>query len=251
MPKSKPNLTKEQREELIADLLDNSNIVNGERRLAHGAVTCSAFKFSMSRMQIHRLWKQALKGRANGNGYAISPDMKGKVGKKKLYDREDILKAIEQVPIEKRRTQRDLAAALGISIWTVHHFVRTEKILHHHSSPLKPMLSEHDKLMRVLYACDRVMVSGESYLFEPSFDKIHIDEKWFYITEQSMGVYMTQNEINCKALSRECQHKSHVMKVMFLAAVARLQFNDDGTCAFDGKIGIWPVTEKVVAKVKS
>ena len=38
------------------------------------------------------------------------------------------------------------------------------------------------------------------------------------------------------------------MKVMFLAAVARPQFNDNGECVFDGKIGMWPFVHKVPAK---
>jgi hypothetical protein len=35
---------------------------------------------------------------------------------------------------------------------------------------------------------------------------------------------------------------------MFLAAVARLRFDDQGNCTFDGKLGIWPFVEKVRAK---
>ena len=251
MSYSKPNLTKQEREELLADLLDKSYFENGERRLARGAVNESAFKFSMSRAQVYRLWKQAMASRANGNGYCISPNMKGNVGKKAVYNRDDILEAVEKVPFEKRRTLRDLAGALGVSLWTVHQFVRSEKILAHHTSPLKPLLSEHDKMMRFLYACDRVVQSGDSYSFNPAFNEIQVDEKWFYITEQSMGVYMTKKEIEHNPLSRECQHKSHVIKVMFVTAVARPQFAEDGTCIFDGKVGIWPVTETVRAKVKS
>eukprot|EP00977_Amphora_coffeiformis_P010639 scaffold2509_cov169-Amphora_coffeaeformis.AAC.7 len=251
MPKGKPNLTKDQRRELIADLLDSSYVADGERRLARGAVSRSAFKFSMSRMHVYRLWKQAMESRANGQGYAASPDMKGKVGRHQTYDRDGVLEEVESIPFEKRRTLRDLAGALGISIWTCHKMVKDEKILHHHSSPLKPMLSEHDKVMRFMYACERVVVSGNSYMFDPSFDEIHIDEKWFYITEQNMRVYMTPNEIEKKSLQRETKHKSHLIKVMFIAAVARPRFDEEGNCMFDGKIGLWPVTEQYVAKVNS
>ena len=251
MSACKPNLTKHQREELIVNLLDKSYFENGERRLARGAVNESAFKFSMSRVHVYRLWKQAMANRANGNGYSISPDMKGKVGKKAMYNRDKILEAVENVPFEKRHTLRDLSGALGIGLWSVHQFLKTERILHHHTSPLKPLLSEHDKIMRYLYACDRVIVSGNSYTFDPAFNEIHVDEKWFYITEQSMGIYMTQKEIENKPLTRECKHKSHNIKVMFVTAVARPRFAEDGTCIFDRKVGIWPVTERVRAKVKS
>ena len=47
--KRKPNLTTDEVNQLIADLIDKSSIVNGERRLTPGAVTDSAIKFKISR----------------------------------------------------------------------------------------------------------------------------------------------------------------------------------------------------------
>jgi hypothetical protein len=38
---------------------------------------------------------------------------------------------------------------------------------------------------------------------------------------------------------------------MFLAAVARLRFNDKGECTFDGMIGTWPFAEQRPAKQNS
>jgi hypothetical protein len=39
-----------------------------------------------------------------------------------------------------------------------------------------------------------------------------------------------------KTPERLCAHKSHIIKVIFLAAVARPIFDNDGRCVFDGKI---------------
>ena len=47
--------------------------------------------------------------------------------------------------------------------------------------------------------------------------------------------------------TRSTRHKSHIIKVMFLCAIARPRFNQAGVCTFDGKIGLWPFTETVVA----
>jgi hypothetical protein len=33
--------------------------------------------------------------------------------------------------------------------------------------------------------------------------------------------------------------------VMFLTAVAKPRYDDEGNCTFDGKIGIWPFVRKV------
>ena len=37
------------------------------------------------------------------------------------------------------------------------------------------------------------------------------------------------------------------MKVMFLAAVVRPRYDENGECIFDGKIGMWPFVEQRVA----
>jgi hypothetical protein len=46
---------------------------------------------------------------------------------------------------------------------------------------------------------------------------------------------------------RKVIHKSHIPKVMFLAATARPRFDDSGRCLFDGKIGIWPIVTRTPA----
>ena len=38
---------------------------------------------------------------------------------------------------------------------------------------------------------------------------------------------------------------------MFLAATARPQFDDNGECTFDGKIGCWPIVERSQARRSS
>jgi len=41
------------------------------------------------------------------------------------------------------------------------------------------------------------------------------------------------------------------LKVMFIAAVARPQYDSDGNCVFDGKLGIWPLVHKEQAQRNS
>ncbi len=48
--------------------------------------------------------------------------------------------------------------------------------------------------------------------------------------------------------TRRVQNKEHMMKVMFLAAVARPRYDPEGECTFDGKIGMFPFVERVAAK---
>lgn len=40
--------------------------------------------------------------------------------------------------------------------------------------------------------------------------------------------------------SQFVQNKDQILKVMFLCAVTRPRFDENGDCTFDGKIGLWP-----------
>ena len=81
------------------------------------------------------------------------------------------------------------------------------------------------------------------------YDVVHVDEKWFYITdlEENMTVYLAHDEPEPE---RHCKSKRYIGKIMFLCAVARPRLLPDGTW-WDGKIGIWPFTKQVAAKRSS
>ena len=157
---------------------------------------------------------------------------------------------MEELQHTNQGTVRDLAQGLGVSKSTIHKLIRVEKVIYPHSNALLPLLTEQDMLTRFFYARSR-LETGEN-VFKGAFDKIHVDEKWFFITEIALRTYLTANEkAKGKKPVRRCQHKSHIMKVMFLAAVARPRFNDNGECTFDGKIGIYPIVEQVQAQRSS
>ncbi len=48
--------------------------------------------------------------------------------------------------------------------------------------------------------------------------------------------------------TRRVQNMEHIMKVMFLAAVACPCYDPEGKCTFDGKIGMFLFVERVAAK---
>ena len=57
-------------------------------------------------------------------------------------------------------------------------------------------------------------------------------------------VYMGPDE---RKPERQTRHKNFITKVMFLAAVARPQFDYNRRKWFDGKIGLWPFVSKAPA----
>ncbi|XP_071911419.1 uncharacterized protein [Coffea arabica] len=77
---------------------------------------------------------------------------------------------------------------------------------------------------------------------------VHIDEKWFYMTKESEKYYLHPEE---EHPMRTCRSKKFIVKVMFLAAVARPRFDCSRNKHFDGKIGIFPFAFKEPAKRNS
>jgi hypothetical protein len=166
------------------------------------------------------------------------PRKKGIVGRERLYDRPSIIKELEAMPREERTAIRSMAGRLEVAPSTLHAMIRNEKVLKPHGSAVAPLLSEQDKMVRMLYAASRIDTPtyGNKLVYKASYDEIHVDEKWFYITPLKERVYLSQRELEEDLPQRKVKHKSHVLKVMFFAAVARPRYKD-GECVFDGKIG--------------
>ena len=53
-------------------------------------------------------------------------------------------------------------------------------------------------------------------------DRVHIDKKWFYITEENQSYYMLPDETPSH---RQPKSKRFVTKAIFLAAVAQPRFD--------------------------
>ena len=77
------------------------------------------------------------------------------------------------------------------------------------------------------------------------YDHVHIDEKWFYITKVKKKYYLLFDE---EPPERSTKSKRYITKVMFMAAVARPQWDPNRGCYFDCKIGIWPFIVQEAAK---
>jgi len=238
---------------IISELLEGGTTKNGEFRLAHGALQACARKFNCHHGTIGKIWKRACASRADPNiqAYRATPQKKGNSGRRQIYDREALAEALSALPIRKRRTLRAMAKRLGLSKSTLHRMVgEDDKFILPHTNKLKPTLTEENKLTRLAYAALEVESpdGGNSYVFHDGDNVVHIDEKWFWVTEECLRYYLAKGEV---PQARHVKHKSHILKVMFLAATARPRFDAQGNCTFDGKIGIWPFVERVQAQRSS
>jgi hypothetical protein len=123
---------------------------------------------------------------------------------------------------------------------------KNDNVIVPHSNALMTHLQDHHQFARVLYSVANLnIVSGQ---YHDYFDLVHVDEKWFFLTEAQLSLYLVPGE---PVPDRLVGHKSHILKVMFLAAIARPHYNVTGECTFDGKIGIWPLVERVAARRSS
>ena len=73
-----------------------------------------------------------------------------------------------------------------------------------------------------------------------AFMKLFTLRRSGFLTEEQMRIYMAPGEA---APVRVCMNKNHLVKVMFLSAIARPRYDVNGVCTFDGKIGMWPLIE--------
>jgi hypothetical protein len=203
--------------------------------LPHGELTKVAKIFGVSRQAIHVLWKNF--GGTDGQPINRSPtNMKRcpKPGRPSRYNREDMRQHVCTIPLRERKTVRSLASALDIPKSTLHDMMRNGGFWAH-TSALKPELTEANKYDRVMYALSKV--DETTKLFKDMEDEIHVDEKWFYLTRDNKRYYLLDDEPDPH---RSVGHKSHIDKVMFLAATARPRWDPNLKQMWEGKIGMWP-----------
>ncbi|XP_057808852.1 uncharacterized protein LOC131023326 [Salvia miltiorrhiza] len=211
-----------------------------------GKLTAAVQKWKSSRRTISRLWAAAKKQKDRGEVISCLSKKPSNPRRKCV---EIDLGLIASIDLTKRSTIRRLACGIGCSKTTVGRWIQSG-LIRAYTNAIKPDLMAPNKLLRLRFSLealewDRIVRSSS---FKSTHNTVHIDEKWFYITKTSQRFYLTPEETEPH---RTCKSKKFIQKVMFMCAVCRPVFDDDGSCLFDGKIGIFPFTELVPAKRKS
>ena len=149
---------------------------------------------------------------------------------------EFVQEGVKNVPVRKRWTQPKLAASMGVSKTTVHCWI-VALTIHVHCNSLKSILTEENKVARVLMAM-HFRDPQDPTKYQDMHDQIHLDEKWFFLTQEKEQYLLLPDEKN----PMHCvKHKSHITEVMFLCAVVRPQFNPSANSWWDSELGIWPM----------
>jgi len=145
------NLTSEEYKQAVSALLDRSVLVANGRKLDGRAIKDVAGQFGVTVRTIQRIWKRAKDNMDKTGIYTASPMRKGNSGRKRIYDDNELVAAMEQVPREKRGMMRTVANELGVLALTVCRKV-AGMVFRVHTSTLTPILTKQNKVARYLYA---------------------------------------------------------------------------------------------------
>ncbi|XP_057808631.1 uncharacterized protein LOC131023104 [Salvia miltiorrhiza] len=231
------DFTSEERAGLIQFLIIDSK--NGKP--PRGKMKAAELKFGVSRRTVCRLWAEAKQKQQQGQFISSQSRRRKKV--------EIDLELIASLELSKRSTIRRLASGINCSKSTVGRWI-DQGLIKAHTNAIKPELTTPNKLSRMRFFLEHIEYDRllEKLHFKCMQNTIHIDEKWFYIIKSSHRFYLTPAEAEPH---RTCKSKKFITKVMFLSAVRRQIFGEDGSVLFDGKIGIFPLTEMVPAQRSS
>ncbi|XP_010431358.1 PREDICTED: uncharacterized protein LOC104715665 [Camelina sativa] len=202
--------------------------------------------FSVPILMVQKIWRRAIETVHNTGTVDVSHRRSINCGRKRILIEPH---QVTDIPLHKRTTLRSMAIAMNVSLTTLFRR-KKEGFIRRHTNSIKPHLKE-DNLKGRLQFCIS-MLDKHTIPHEPKFvdmyNMVHIDEKWFYMTKKTENYYLLPTE---EEPLRTCQSKNYIGKVMFLAAMARPRFDEEGTEIFSGKIGIFPFVTMEPAKRRS
>lgn len=239
----KKNLTDAERMAILQWLLQHRN-KEQPNSLIYGTVSTTAAKFGVSKRTISAIWARGIQSLNSGSIFMdVSSQKKGNSGRKPI-DIKAKMALIPSIPLNQRSTMRSLAAAINVFTSAVFKATKSQTILRH-SSAIKPFLTPQNEMDRLRFCLSHVR---ENNLFIDMYNHVHIDEKWFYMTQNDRTYYLAPGE---DPPHRTSKSKRYTTKVMFMAAVARPRYDTTAKNWFNGLLGIWPYVYKEPAKKNS
>jgi hypothetical protein len=130
-------------------------------------------------------------------------------GGKFKHDQDELKSTIASLTCKQRRTVRLLASNLKLPLGTVHYLLKPRPppkaaslhggiILKRHTSKLKPTLKEANKLTRFMFCANEVNKATDglqgNVKFQDQMDKVHVDEKWFWICKDGEKYLLVDEE---------------------------------------------------------
>jgi len=231
-------LTNEERIQAVSMLVGITMV----RELDHSDFHAIGKKFGVKARTVRRVWNLAETARETGVIKLEEITSKNVVRgqNRKKWNEESLFEAIKAIQYRKRGTWEQLADQIDAPATTLRRL--KGKGLFKHTSPLKPFLTDEHMIARIDHVLSKIDPERPEW-YRNMYDEVHVDEKWFFLTEDGRTFVLCEGEEPPK---RKVRHKSYIAKVMFLCAQARPRMV--GGTYWDGKIGIWPFGRMVPAK---
>ncbi|KAF0684572.1 Aste57867_23454 [Aphanomyces stellatus] len=237
MAADRRELTNEEREAILREALMHSN-GHFMKRMPNGFGQMLAAKYSCHVSCVRRILQHArVQGMGSGNMIvSVASKKKGRCGRPPSHAPTEVKAKLQELPLSQRTNLRAVSFHSGISYGSLHRYLK-KGVFRSHSSALRPLLTDANKLNRVKFALSFIKPGGEVCEMN---NHVHLDEKWFYLTKERRTYYLIPGE---EGPDRKCKSKRFITKVMFLTAVARPRYVDDLGTWWDGKVGTWPFVQ--------
>ncbi|RHY04662.1 hypothetical protein DYB35_006608 [Aphanomyces astaci] len=207
MPRSttKHDLPDDERLSLYHELLEHKQ----NDRLARGKAKEILRKYGISRHTLSKIWTRGQLSKAQSGLADVALKRKGRAGRRPSRTIAQIESAVKNAPPHLRRIFALLTASSGIPPTTLWRVLQSKKLVRRTSRP-KPMVTEKHKEDRVAFVRSFVRESPRAPMrWQDMHDRIHIDEKWFYLTLVNRRYYLWYDEA---VPVRKCFSKRHIVR---------------------------------------
>ncbi|GJN37452.1 hypothetical protein PR202_gb26408 [Eleusine coracana subsp. coracana] len=201
-----------------------------------------AHQFGLHIRTVQEIWKRGKESLVQGTVANVTSRKRGRSGRKETpLD----LKPLRNIPLNERMTLEAVSKRLHVSKAKLIRYMR-QGLLRRHSSSIKPYLTVVNKKTRLKWCVDMLEPgrTPNDERFKGLFDHVFIDEKWFFLTQNSAKYYLLPEKDDPHRTSKS---KNYIPCLMFLCVTARPRFHND-VCIFDGKIGCFPLVTYEQAK---
>ena len=181
--------------------------------LPWGSLTIVTDEIGVTCSTISRLWRQACG--AHEESLIITPQIASQNNSRVnalKYSHTEFRQGLKEIPQCCCKTYHSTAKAMGVSLNTVQQMLLQQDVCRIHTSSLKPTLTDENKVSRMQLALS-FMDKNDTSKFAHMDDLIHVNEKWFYLTKDGQRFIIVADEAEPY---RHVQHKSFLMKIMFL-----------------------------------
>lgn len=105
-------------------------------------------------------------------------------------DAEAVNTALTSLTYSRRRTLRDAVEATKFNMSTLWNFLKRGDIKRH-SNTFTPLLIDANKISRLQWALSHI--DKYTLRFNSMHDVVHLDEKWFYLSEATGTFYLSED----------------------------------------------------------